>query len=146
MKNCDVDKIYEIFGDDYKVKISPINIKDYKGIPTYIDFLSCKYKLRDYYHIPDNEKLIVFQIEINKNNNRSLVNQVEYVVFDEKKNILDLSVCSDEPITIYYGITEPSALDIPLISRFDEIVLIYLIFMMIFLIKYVIHIQKEIQI
>ena len=121
MKNCDVDKIYEIFGDDYKVKISPINIKDYKSIPTYIDFLSCKDKLRDYYHIPDNEKLIVFQIEINKNNNRSLVNQVEYVVFDEKKNILDLSVCSDEPITIYYGITEPSALDIPLISRFDEI-------------------------
>ena len=25
VKNCDVDKIYEIFGDDYKVKISPIN-------------------------------------------------------------------------------------------------------------------------
>ena len=39
----------------------------------------------------------------------------------KKKNILDLSVCSGEPISIYYSITEFTILDIPLISKFDEI-------------------------
>ena len=65
----------------------------YKNISTYIEFLSCENKLRDHYDISQNSILTIFQMEINKNNNNSLINQVEYIVYDEFKNILDLSVC-----------------------------------------------------
>ena len=81
----DLGKIYEIFGNDYNIKISPINIKKYKNISTYIEFLSCEEKLRNYHHISKNSTLTVFQMEINKKNDKSLTNQVEYTVFDEKK-------------------------------------------------------------
>lgn len=88
IKNFDLNKLYEIFGQNFKLKISLINNKNYISIPTYVDFLSCKDKLRDYYHIPDNENFFVFLIEINKDNNKSLINQVEYIVFDEKKKYI----------------------------------------------------------
>ena len=118
---CDLGKIYEIFGNDYEIKISPINIKKYKNISTYIDFLSCEEKLRNYYHISNNSILTVFQIEINKNNEKSLTNQVEYAVFDEKKDKLDLSICSDEQIKIYHSVNNYSVLNISSISTYADI-------------------------
>ena len=41
MKDIEIGKVYEIEGDDYEVKISPINFKDYEGSSTYINFLEC---------------------------------------------------------------------------------------------------------
>ena len=118
---CALGKIYEIFGNDYEIKISPINIKKYKNISTYIEFLSCEEKLRNYYHISKNTILTVFQIEINKKNDKSLTNQVEYTVFDAKKNRLDLSICSNELITIYYSIKNFSDLSLSSISKYADI-------------------------
>ena len=40
-----IGKVYEIFGDDYNIKLSPINSKDHLNISTYIDFLDCESKL-----------------------------------------------------------------------------------------------------
>ena len=37
-------------------------------------------------------------------NQQSLINDVQYAVFNEKKEKLDLSVCSNEQIEIYYQI------------------------------------------
>ena len=120
MENYETGKIYEIFGDDYNVKISPINNNNYKNISTYIDFLYCENKLRDYYNISKNDILTVLQIEINKNNENSLINQVEYAIFDINKKRLNLSICSNEPIKIYYSIKNSSALNISFISQFAE--------------------------
>ena len=36
MKDYNIGKIYEIFGDDYNIKISPINTNSYKDISTYL--------------------------------------------------------------------------------------------------------------
>ena len=121
IKNYDIHKIYEIFGNDYYIKISPINNKKYKNISTYIEFLSCENKLRDHYDISQNSILTVLQMEINKNNNNSLINQVEYIVYDEFKNILDLSVCSNELIKIYYNINNSSILNISYINYYNNI-------------------------
>ena len=118
---CALGKIYEIFGNDYEIKISPINIKKYKNISTYIEFLSCEEKLRNYYHISKNSILTVFQIEINKKNDKSLTDQVEYTVFDENKHKLDLSICSNELIKIYYSIKNFSVLNISSISKYADI-------------------------
>ena len=37
-----------------------------------IDFLFCEDKIRDYYHLPKNSTLALFQMEINNNNNNKL--------------------------------------------------------------------------
>ena len=121
IKNYDIHKIYEIFGNDYYIKINPINNKKYKNISTYIEFLSCENKLRDHYDISQNSILTVLQMEINKNNNNSLINQVEYIVYDEFKNILNLSVCSNELIKIYYNINNSSILNISYINYYNNI-------------------------
>ena len=104
MEECDNRNIYEIFGDNYDIKISPINNKQYKNISTYIDFMSCENKLRKYYKLSKDDILIVFLIEINKNNSYSLISQVEYAIFDDKKIQLNLSICSSETIKIDYNI------------------------------------------
>ena len=46
MEDYDIGKIYEIFGSDFKIKISPINTNKYKNISTYIDFSGCEFILR----------------------------------------------------------------------------------------------------
>ena len=46
MLEYEINKIYEIFGDDYNIKISPINTNIYNNISTYIDFSNCENILR----------------------------------------------------------------------------------------------------
>ena len=65
--------------------------------------------------------ITVFQIEINKLDDNSLTNQVEYELFDENRTKLNLSVCSNEQIKINYGINNVSALNISSISKYADI-------------------------
>ena len=102
MKDYNIGKIYEIFGDDYNIKISPINTNSYKDISTYIDFLNCENILRRSYELPSSSILTVYQIEIDNTNEQSLINGIEYAVFDENKKRLDLSLCKSETIKINY--------------------------------------------
>ena len=115
-----IGEILEIYGKDYNIKISPINIKENKQISSYIDFFACEEQLRNYYHLSDDSILTVFQIEINKNNSKSLINQIEYAIFDELKTGLNLSICSNTSIKIYYSIDNSSVLDISTISHFSK--------------------------
>ena len=59
-------------------------------------------------------------MEIKNNNERSLVNQVEYQVFDENNNPLDLSKCNNSNIKVYYGIKPNSNLDLSVINSFID--------------------------
>ena len=120
MKECEIDNVYEIYGNDYNIKISPINTKEYKNISTYVDLLSCEDDLRKYYKISKNKILTIFQIEISKKNPNSLINQVEYAIFDDQANQLNLSVCSEDSIKICYSIVNSSLLNISTISHFNE--------------------------
>ena len=66
IKEYQIGKIYELFGNDYDAKISPLNVKDYKNLSTYIEFSICEDILRKYYNLSSNEILSIFQIEIYK--------------------------------------------------------------------------------
>ena len=59
-------------------------------------------------------------MEILNNNDKSLVNQVEYQAFDEGKNRIDLSQCKDSNIKISYGIKNNSNLDISVVKSFKD--------------------------
>ena len=102
MEEYDIGKIYEIIGDDYNVKISPINVKEHDTIATYIDFANCEKILRESKELDPSSLLSVYQIEIYNNHEQTLINNVEYAVFNEEKQRLDLSVCENEKITINY--------------------------------------------
>ena len=102
--NYDIGKIYEIFGNDYNIKISPINSNEYKNISTYIDFSNCENILREENKLSSSSILTVYQIEILNNNDQSLINNIEYAVFDENLKRLNLLACENEIIEINYQI------------------------------------------
>ena len=104
LNDYNISKIYEIFGKDYNIKISPIHLKMYKNITTSIDFSNCENILRQKNRLSESSVLILYQIEINNPNQQSLFNYVEYAVFNENREILDLSVCENEFIDIKYQI------------------------------------------
>ena len=121
MKNVEIGKVYLIEANDYEVKISPINFNKYDVISsTYINFLDCEKKIRAENHLPQESIITVIQIEIYNNIDKSLTNQVEYAVYDEKTVKLDLSVCEKEKIEINYGITNASVLELDKISYFND--------------------------
>ena len=102
MFEYEINKIYELFGADYNIKISPINTNIYKNISTYIDFTNCENILREKNIVSPSSILTIYQIEIENPNEQSLINEVEFAVFDENKERLDLSVCKEETIQINY--------------------------------------------
>ena len=63
MDNYDIGKIYEIFGSDYTIKISPINSNIYRNISTLINFTNCENILRSVNKINPSSTLIIYQID-----------------------------------------------------------------------------------
>ena len=82
--------------------------------------MECEFTLKNHYHLPNESIITFFQMEISNTNERSLVNQVEYQVYDENKNILDLSICNDTNIKIFYGIKNNSKLDKSVLNTFKD--------------------------
>ena len=114
----EIGKNYEIKGEDYEMKIHPIDT-DLGENKTNVDFSECESILRKKYNISDDQILTTLQIEIQSKLENSLTNKVEYAVYDENKNKLDLSCC--DKITVNYGIKNTSLLDENLISTFSKI-------------------------
>ena len=121
MKDYDSGKIYEIFGHNYQIKISPINTKIYKNISTFINFSNCENILRESNRLSPSDILTVYQIEINNINEQSLINEIEYALFYENNKRIDLSVCKDETIEINYQIKNISLIDKTKIYYYSEI-------------------------
>jgi rRNA processing protein Gar1 len=71
MKDYDIGKVYEIFGDEYNIKISPINTNSYKNISTYIDFSNCENILRTSNKLSNSSILTVYQLEIDNKNEQN---------------------------------------------------------------------------
>ena len=120
MEDVELGKVYEIKADDYEVKISPINFNEYEDSSTFINFLECENTLREKNNLPKESILTVIQIEIYNYEAKSLTNQVEYAVYDDKKKKLELSVCDEDTIEINYAITNMSVLDVETISFFSD--------------------------
>ena len=121
MTNYTDGNIYEIFGSDYKIKISPINTNKYSNISSYIDFLNCENILREKNTLSPSSILTVYQIEIDNSDDQSLVNKIGYAVYDENNVRLDLSVCNEETILINYQIKNASLIDLDKLNYYSEI-------------------------
>jgi len=105
-------------GDGFEIKVAPMGEKE-EG-KTYIDFQSCEAKLREEYGLDESAVLSVFQTQTSNTNEKSITNKVQYVVYDEDNNELDLTVCNDEKIKINYAIRNDTALDTTKLKSFGD--------------------------
>jgi len=81
------------------------NLKNVKKNSTSINFGDCEAFLKSRYNISDNESLIILKIDKSKDNEKSSIKQVEYEAFNPNtKQNLDLSLCQDMKINVFYNI------------------------------------------
>ena len=117
VNNTEPDKVYKYIGDDYNIKIAQSD--NFPKNETNIELLECENILRKKYNLNDT-KLTILQLEINKNNEQALTNQIEYAIYNENNELLNLSVCSDKIIKINYEIKNTSSLDLSTVNHFSE--------------------------
>ena len=115
-----IEDIYEITADHFKMKISPINYKKFGIDNSFINFLDCENTLRKANNLLPNDTLTEVMIEIDKNDDKSLTNQIEYAVFYGKKQ-LDLSVCANNEIEVNYDISNSTLVNFRMISDFSKL-------------------------
>ena len=119
MEETVIGETYEYEEEDLTILIYPTD-SDLLTNKTHINFVGCEYSLKSHYNLSNDSILTFFQMEISNKNERSLINQVEYQVFDEQKNPLDLSICNDSNIKIFYGIKNNTKLNTSIINTFKD--------------------------
>ena len=119
INTIEIGKKYKIEGEDFSIKIHPINEKLGEN-STFVNFSECESILRKKLNLSENYILTTMLIEIESTIENSLTNQVKYAIYDEDKNKLDLSYCENTTIKINYEINDPSVLDKDLIKSFSE--------------------------
>ena len=100
--------------------IKPTN-SSYLESTTNVNFTNCEKNLREILNISDSRILTFLQIEINNQIEQSLINKIEYQVYDDNKTLLDLSICNDINIQIFHLINNNSLIDIKSVSSFQAL-------------------------
>ena len=118
MKESDPEQSYIISGAGYTVLIKDID-EYIEDSTVNIDFAKCEQKLKA--SLPENTKLRMLQLNLEKEGEGSFIDQVEYRIYDEHGNLIDLTPCNDIEINIEYEITDLSKLDLDLISKFKDL-------------------------
>ena len=116
MEDKEVNKTYIIKGDDFSIIIKPVNGYIEESTVN-IDFSECEKILKQ--ENPSSD-FIFLQINMENSNQNCLTDQVEYKVYNEKKESIDLSSCKDVQILIEYEIKNLSLLNIQEISNFKD--------------------------
>ena len=121
IKEVNLSKIYDIKSDEYEMRISPLDIRYFNDNSTYINFLECEKKLRRKNRDSPPNNLFVITLEIYKNDKSSLTNQVEYAIFNEKQELVNLAECQNDDIQINYKIQNNSSLDKDKLLYFSDL-------------------------
>ena len=120
IKIIEIGKKYEINGDDYNILISSVNAIDTFN-SSYVEFSICEQILRKKCNISQEKILTILQVEIERKNEKCLTNQIEYEIYDEEKNKLDLSYCKDVSIKVNYEIKDSSLINKTMISYYSNL-------------------------
>ena len=116
IQDKDPDKTYIINGEDFEVIIKPVD-EQIEDSSVNIYFSECEKKLKEKY---PNKKFRILQINIENKNKNCLTDQVEYKIYDESGQEIELSICSDVEIKIEYVIKNTTLLNLKQISSFKE--------------------------
>jgi hypothetical protein len=116
IKDKDPEQNYIIRGNNYTVIIK--KVEDYIEESTVnIDFTECLKLLKEKY---PSKEFRILQVILENKNEKCLTDHVEYKIYDQLGQEIDLSVCSNINILIEYEIKNTSSLDIEQISNFLE--------------------------
>ena len=116
IKDKDPSQTYIIRGNDYTVIIKQVD--EYIEESTVnIDFSECLKVLKAKY---PTKEFRILQVIFENKKEKCLTDQVEYKIYDQLGNEIDLSICSNINIKIEYEIRDTSSLDIEQISNFRE--------------------------
>ena len=120
LSNTTKGKTYQLSGSDFNLIIKPTNVT-LSPYSTRLDFSECESVLRNHYNISNSSYITLLQLELDNNNSKSLVNQLEYMAYDDNNKELDLDLCNEVSIQVYYAIKDNSSIDISTISSFKDI-------------------------
>ena len=115
----EIGQTYEIEGEDFTLLIYPTNSTDLSE-KTHVNFEECESILRKNYRLLNSSIITFFQIELDNPNSQSLINQIEYKVYDDQKKELNLSICNNSNIKIYYKMKNNTVLDYSKINSFKD--------------------------
>ena len=107
---------FVIYGDDYLVVVKPID-QIIEESSVNIDFTNCEKILKKFN--PD-YKFRIVQINLRNNNEGFLTDQVEYKVYNQFGEEMDLSICKDVKIMIEYALKNSSSLNIEKIKSYKN--------------------------
>ena len=113
------NKTCKLIFDDFSVTISDTNTQSPKN-ETHVDFGPCEQILKKYYNISDSAPLRYELVDIKNDDPNSLHNQVEYALYSDKNEKLDMSLCKDTSITVYYKIKNNTSLDTSSLKTYSE--------------------------
>ena len=120
MENITIGNKYLIYGNNYNISIYPINdLTSFKS--TFVDFSLCENILRIKNNLTNNETLTFLKIEIDKMNDKALTNQIEYKIYNHKKEALNLSLCENIKLQVHYNIKDNSLLNKSMILYYSEL-------------------------
>jgi len=114
----DFGQSYIINGDGYSLIIKPIE-DEYDRTTVKINFNECLRVLK--YNFNISSQLTLLQLNIENNNDKCLFDQVEYKIYNESRDSIDLSVCNgDINLQIEYEIKNKELFDLEKILKFQE--------------------------
>ena len=120
LKDKEAGKTYKIKGEDYEIIIKPAN-STREPNATYINFTECESLLRNHYNISESSYITLLQLELYNNYSKSLINQVEYELYDENFTKLNLNLCNNKNIQIIYAIKDNLGLDTEMINSLKNL-------------------------
>ena len=116
IKDKDPNKTYILNGKDYSAIIKPVD-KYVEESTVNIDFSECEKKLKEK---NSSKAFRMMQVNMENKNENCLTDQVEYKIYDELGNGIDLSVCENVDINIEYKIKNISLLNLEDILNFKD--------------------------
>ena len=109
---------YLIRGSNFTITICPTNATN-RPSSTQLNLTQCESILRDEYKL-NSSFITIFLLEITNPNPQSLLNKVEYKIYDDNLTELDLNKCQNSKIEIIYSIKQISTLDYNQISSYKD--------------------------
>ena len=116
IKGTDPTETYVINGDNTNIIIKPIDAK-VEGSSVNIDFSACEKILKEKY---PGKQFRIIQMNIENKAEKNLVDQVEYKIYDQNGDEIDLSVCDDVEILVEYKIKNTSQINMEQVSGFQD--------------------------
>jgi hypothetical protein len=116
----ELGQIYKKKGEDYSILIYPTN-STYLTSATHVNFSQCESILRKTLNIPESSIITFLQIELENKDSKSLINQVEYQAYIDNHTPLNLSLCNDATIQVFYAIKNNTIIDFISVDSFKDL-------------------------